>query len=109
MSTVTQSAATSAVRLFGTITTTADAVSSAVNSIGTSFEVLNIKTNDWLLSTREMSQANAVDRSIAVRDTVAMSIANRVIERNKVLDKNPDLRTAYDQALAEVNAALAKS
>jgi hypothetical protein len=107
MATVTKSAADSAARLFGAITTTADAVTTMVNAAGNAFDVLNVKSNDWLSETRLRSAAMAEDRKVSVIDEVTFSIAQRICEREKTFAGNPQLKAAYDRALAQVESAVA--
>lgn len=107
MSRVTQSAAQSATQLFGSITTAANAVTTCINAAGNAFEVLNIKSSDWLADNQLKSKAMAEDRKVAVIDEVSFSIAHRMVERNKLLAQSPELKTAYEAALKKVEAAIA--
>lgn len=107
MATVSKSAANSAAKLFGAVTTTADAFTTAITVVGNAFDVMNVKSSDWLADTRLRSAASAEDRKVAVIDEVTFSIAQRIIEREKSFDGNPRLKAAYDSALARVEAAVA--
>jgi hypothetical protein len=109
MSTVTNSAAQSATQLFGTITTTANAVSTMVTVVGTVFDVTNVKAQDWLSDTRIKSAAMAHDRELAIVDDIAISMAHRINERTKLLNNNADLKAAYLASLAGVTAAVAQA
>lgn len=109
MSTVTNSAAQSATQLFGTITTTANAVSTMVTVVGTVFDVTNVKAQDWLTDTRIKSAAMAHDRELAIVDDIAISMAHRINERTKLLNNNADLKTAYMASLAGVQQAVAQA
>ena len=107
MSRVSQSAAQSATQLFGSITTAANAVTTCINAAGNAFEVLNIKSSDWLADNKLKSKAMAEDRKVAVIDEVSFSIAHRMVERNKILSSNADLKAAYEAAIQKVEAAIA--
>lgn len=109
MSTVANSAAQSATQLFGTITTTANAVSTMVTVVGTVFDVTNVKAQDWLNDTRIKSAAMAHDRELAIIDDIAISMGHRINERNKMLSNNPDLKAAYTASLSAVTQAVAQA
>lgn len=104
---LTTSATQSATQLFGTITTTANAISTMVTVVGTVFDVTNVKAQDWLNDTRIKSAAMAHDRELAIVDDIAISMANRVNERSKLLNNDPDLKAAYTASLAGVQASVA--
>lgn len=104
MSRLSQSAAHSVTQLLGTVTVSADALSTAVRSVGNAFDVLQVKSNDWLEDTQLKSAAMKEDREAQVIDEVAFSIATRMVERAKILASNPALGQAYDQVLARVQA-----
>lgn len=106
MSRLTQSAAHSATQLFGTVTVLADSVSTAVRAVGNTFDVLNTKSNDWLEDTRLKSAALKEERESSVADEVAFSIANRMVERAKILSGNAPLGKAYDEVLPRVQARI---
>lgn len=106
MSRLSQSAAHSATQLFGTITVTADAISTAVSSVGNAFDVLNVKSNDWLKDTKLKSAALAEERESSIVDEITFSIANRIVEREKILSQNTTLKAAYNATLARVQAAV---
>ncbi|WP_199097191.1 hypothetical protein [Dyella sp. ASV21] len=107
MATVTKSAAQSAALLFGAVGTTANAFTTAVTVVGNAFDVMNVKSNDWLADTRLRSAASAEDRKVAVIDEVTFSIASRIVEREKTLAGNAALKAAYDKALEQVQNAVA--
>lgn len=109
MSRVAQSAAHSAAQLFGTVTVTADAISTAVRTVGNAFDVMNVKSSDWLRDTKIKSAALAEESESAIVDEIAFSIANRMVERDKVLETNPLLKGAYAKVLDQVQAAVNKA
>lgn len=109
MATVTKSAATSVTKLFGAVTTTADAITTAIGVVGNAFDVLNVKSTDWLEDTRKLSAATAEEREVAIIDDVTFAIATRLMEREKAFVGNPQLKAAYDAALVRVEAAVARA
>lgn len=106
MATVTRSAADSAVKLFGTVTTAADVITTAFNAVGSAAGVINTKSADWLQETRERSAGVATDRKLAIIDEVTASIAERAIKREDWFKSNPKLKAAYDAALGQVTEAV---
>lgn len=106
MSRLSQSATHAGTQLLGTVTVTADAVSTAVKVVGNSFDVLNVKSTDWLRDTKIKSAALATERESAIVDEITFSIATRIVEREKVLGSNNALKIAYDATLANVQAAV---
>ena len=106
MSTVTNSATQSAVQLFGTISTTANALSTAVGVVGNGFDVLAVHSKDWLNDARIKSAAMAEEREMAVIDDITFSIATRLAERAKLLQQNPDLATSYAATVDRVTKAV---
>lgn len=104
MSRTSQSLGQASISLLGTVTTTANSFSTAVDTVGKSFEVLNIKASDWVTDTRIKSAALAEEREDAIIDEITFSIANRAVERDKILESNPLLRAAYDKVYARVQA-----
>lgn len=104
MSRLSQSAAHSVTQLLGTVTVSADALSTAVRSVGNAFDVLNVKSTDWLEDTKIKSAALKEERESAIVDEITFAIATRHVERAKILESNKLLSQAYDQVLAKVQA-----
>lgn len=106
MSTVTRSAAISATQLFGTITTTANAVSTAVNAVGNLFDELQLRSAHRLNGVRESLALEAITQSEFIRDDAAIALGLRYIEREKQLAADPNLKAAYDKAMEVFKAKL---
>lgn len=102
MATASKSAANAVINIFGTVTTAANAVTTAVTVAGNAFEVLNLKSNDWLVETREGIELNGIDRSLRLRDEAANSMATRLVERAKVMGETLSYRDAYRQAMKSI-------
>lgn len=105
MTTVTRSAAESAAKLFGTVAVSADALSTIINAAGNAFDVLHIKSTDWVKETREASLANATVRSVQVRSSAARSMVEHMDEITKFIGTDAKKQSAFDAALAAVNQA----
>jgi hypothetical protein len=106
MATATKSAAEAVTKLFGTVTVSADAVTTLVNGVGNAFSVLDVKSSDWLKETRKRSAGLNEDMEISIIDEVTASIAARVVKREESFAGNPKLKAAYDAALERVTAAV---
>lgn len=105
MATATKSAATAVTQLFGTITTTANVITTAVTAVGNTFDVLNVRSTDWLQETREAVELNSIDRSARLRDETAHSMATRLVERSKLMGTNViGYDKAYDASMQTIEA-----
>ena len=96
---VSRSAAVSATQLFGTITTTANAVSTGISAIGNVFDELHLRSQHRLSGVREQLALDRITQSEVIRDDAAFALATRLIERDKTLETNPLLKAGYEAAM----------
>jgi hypothetical protein len=106
MATVSRSASISATQLLGVISTTASTLTTIVGVVGNAADVLNDKSMDWLAESRKRTILNAQDRDARLLDETAISISQRIIERNSMLERNADLKAVYLTTLAKLEASL---
>lgn len=105
MATVTRSAADSATKLFGSITVTADAVTTLVGAAGSAFGVLDIKAKAWLKSTREDTVDTETVRSATSSSEAARQLVTHMEELTIYLAGQPQRRSLYEEALTAITTA----
>lgn len=108
MNSVTQSAATSATRLFGALTTTADVVTTGVSSVGNLFAELNQRSSLRLRTVTYQLAHDELTVFANIREQAAMNMARSIKETEAELAKDPEFRIAYDAAKAFFASALDK-
>lgn len=111
MSTVTRSFADSAVKLFGTVSVSADVLSTGVGAIGASFDVLEAKASEWRRQTRKSIAALQVNEEARIASEAAQAIVKHQVEVQGFLG-TPSFTPAqkleaYQAALTAVTAAMA--
>lgn len=105
MRNVSNSAGQAAVRLFGTITTTADAISTGVNSIGNLCAELEARSNARLVNVHHDLKRTSEIRIMEI-DVAA---AERKEALYRKLAENPTILKAYEDMMAADLAAQAKA
>lgn len=109
MATVTRSAADSAAKLFGSITVTADAVTTLVGAAGSAFGVLDIKAKSWLKSTREETVDAETVRSATTGSAAARLLVDHFEELDTYISAGTKRKAAYESALEAIMVARQKA
>lgn len=96
---ISHSAASSVAALFGTITTTAHAVSTGVNALGNLAEELNLRSEERLHNVRQDIAHDRVHTDITRRKEHAVRLARSLADTQKELDRDPALKAHYETAI----------
>lgn len=106
MATASRSAAEAATQLFGTVTTAANAATTAINTIGNAFDVLNTKSTAWLKETRQETAASSEHREYLISRNVSIEIAKSEIELETMFAGNAKLKAVYDRVFESISATV---
>ena len=99
MAAVIRSVAVSVTELLGTVGVAANAITTAFNAINSGCEVVAATSEDWSVRTRERISHDRIMMSDQIRADAAIRLGQRVVDREKLLAKNPELAVAYNKAL----------
>lgn len=99
MTAVTRSASVSITQLLGTVGTAANALTTTFSAINHAADVIAATSEDWSVRTREKIAHDRINMSEEIRDEAAIKLAQRVVDREAMLAKSPELKAAYEKAL----------
>ena len=109
MTTVTKSAADSAVKLLSTVSISADAISTIVGAAGAAFGVLDVKAQSWLKASREETTDAETIRSATSMGAAARQLVDHFEDLDLYLAGNPKRKNAYEIALLSIEEARARA
>ena len=107
--TVARSATGSLTELFGVVTTTAAALTTAVDTIGQAAKVGNMHATRWANRTRKQLAIEAQDEDVLLVNDAAFKTASRLMETKEALKRNPDLADSYKELVDKYTKALAEA
>lgn len=96
---VSHSAASSIAAVFGTITTTASALSTGVNALGNLAEELNLRSEERLHNVRQDIAHDRIHTDLTRRNDHAIRLARSLAETQKELERDASVKAHYETAL----------
>ena len=97
---VSHSAASSVAAIFSTVTTTAHALTTGVNALGNLAEELNLRSEERLHNVRQDIAHDRIHTDVTRRNDHALRLARSLHETTQELERNSDLKSHYQTALA---------